>query len=487
MQRRSFWKRACVVPAVCTLAAAAAQAQTFAILAQFDDENGSTPNGPLVQGADGNLYGTTMLGGAGAYGGQGTIFKVTRDGALTTLYSFCAQTAGAPQVGQGDCREGAQPNALVLDAGGNFYGTASHGGALRYGGTIFTVFPSAGAPVTLHRFCADVESCPVGGEGPTVGLVLGADGNFYGTTSQGGANNVGGTIFKITPRGALTTLYNFCSHPNCTDGEFPDAALIQGIDGNFYGTTRFGGASGNGTIFRITPGGKLTTLYSFDILGNDILGALVQDRDGNFNGTTSAGGTYLGGTIFRITPQGAFRTIYDFCEGKTCPDGEMPAAGLILGTDGSLYGVTTGGGANGHGTVFKITADGNLTTLYNFTAADGYGSGGELLQGTDGSFYGTTCCGVNTNHGIVFRLSAGLEPFVKTVPVAGRAGTGVSILGTDLTGTTSVAFNRTPAEFTVVSPTEIKAAVPAGATTGSVQVTTPGGTLASNVAFQVGP
>jgi uncharacterized repeat protein (TIGR03803 family) len=321
---------------------------------------------------------------------------------------------------------------------------------------------------------------------------------------QGGTNGHG-TLFKITPSGTLTTLYNFCSQSGCADGQFP-GALVQGTDGNLYGTTGAGGAAacsgGCGTIFKITTTGTLTTLHSFDLTdGVDPDGGLIQGTDGNFYGTTYAGGANNNsncrvgtcGAVFKITPAGTLATLHSF----DYTDGANPIAGLIQATDGNFYG-TTGGGGNctnfggGCGTVFKSTATGTLTTLHSFDKTDGAFPTGRLVQDTNGTFYGTTFQGGNIVYhycggscGTIFSLSVGLGPFVETQPASGAVGAAVNILGTSLTGATSVTFNGTAAKFTVVSSSEITTAVPAGATTGEVKVVTPSGTLSSNVSFKV--
>jgi len=220
---------------------------------------------------------------------------------------------------------------------------------------------------------------------------------------------------------------------------------------------------------------------------------LVQATNGDFYGTTSRGGAEDGGTVFKITLSGTLTTLYSFCSKSACADGWNPIAGLVQATDGDFYGTTTRGGANNGGTVFKITPSGALTTIYSFCSqstpdqcADGAYPEAGLIQATNGDFYGTTWGGgSNGNYGTVFSLSVGLGPFVKALPHSGTVGEVIRILGTDLTGTASVNFNGTPAAFTVVIPTEITATVPAGATTGKIQVTTPGGALFSSGPFLV--
>jgi len=484
--------------------AIALPAQTLTTLFSFDGIDGRGPQTPLVQGTDGNFYGTTNVGGANGYG---TVFKITPSGALTTLYSF----AGYPA-------DGNWPTGLVQAANGDFYGTTEYGGAscgdIGGCGTVFKITPS-GTLTTLYSFCSQGGVCQDGSQ-PFAGLVQATNGDFYGTTGAGGANcitSVGcGTVFKITPSGRLTTLYNFCSqgsHSTCLDGFQPYTGLVQATNGDFYGTTFQGGASdvcnsGCGTVFKITPGGTLTTLYSFCSQsgctdGGGPKAGLVQAANEDFYGTTLEGGANDDlcapisgcGTVFKITPSGALTTLYSFCSQSGCTDGRGPQAELVEGTDGNLYGTTVSGGSHDEGTVFKITPSGTIRTLYNFCPPSACPHGENpfagLIQGTNGDFYGTTSGGGAIGDGTVFSLSVGLGPFVKTLPHNGEVGAAITILGTDLTGTTSVSFNGTPAAFEVVSATEITTTVPAGATTGSIQVTTPGGALVSSGPFLVLP
>src|SRR5208282_1397846 len=236
-------------------------------------------------------------------------------------------------------------------------------------------------------------------------LVQATDKNLYGTTTEGGTASQNcpagcGTVFKITLAGALTTLYRFCAKTGCADGAYPTAGLVQATDGNLYGTAYYGGA-GCGTVFKITTGGALTTLYSFCSLPNRADGAhpasgLVQATDKNLYGTTVAGGAGKGGTVFKITTGGALTTLYSFCSQPGCTDGAGPEAGpLVQATDGNFYGTTIGGGvASNEGTVFKITAAGALTTLYSFCSQPNCTDGGDLhdvlVQATDKNLYGTT-------------------------------------------------------------------------------------------------
>ena len=252
---------------------------------------------------------------------------------------------------------------------------------------------------------------PDGAEPRYGSLILGTDGNFYGMTRGGGAHSRG-TVFKMTPSGTLTTLYSFCSQAGCSDGGDPDAGLALGSDGNFYGTTTSGGASGDGTVFTITPSGSFTSLHSFmGADGYSPTGTLLRASDGNFYGTTQGEGAHGSGTIFRITSTGTLTTIYNFCSLGACADGGTPFDGLVQGTDGNFYGTTSGGGAHFlYGTVFKITANGVLTTLHSFAGPDGSAPYARLVQASDGNFYGTTSSGGNTQActfgcGTIFKIT----------------------------------------------------------------------------------
>jgi uncharacterized repeat protein (TIGR03803 family) len=486
-------------------------AQTFNSLFSFDGgTNGADPYlMSLVQGFDGNFYGTASGGGPE---GDGSVFRITPKGKLTTLYFFCSQNG---------CTDGAKPvGGLVETTNGTFYGTTDNGGANSSScsagcGTVFEITRS-GKRTTIYNFCSQTDC--LDGANPIATLIRATDGLLYGTTFGGGANGKG-TVFKITAKGKLTTLYSFCSKGDCSDGAMPFAGLVQATNGRFYGTTQHGGINNNhcvggcGTVFEITAKGTLTTMYRFCSQGNCPDGslpssALLQPTNGDFYGTTFLGGVNNGtcagncGTVFKMTGKGKLTTLHSFCTQMNCPDGALPVAGLVQGTDGNLYGTTYGDvqvADNNYyrstsglvGTVFRITLAGKLTTLHDFDSTDGANPTGGLLQATNGTFYGTTFDGGNGNGcagngcGTVFSESVGLGPFVQTLPIAGRVGAKVIILGNNLTGSTNVTFNGLSAEFTVVSATEITTNVPTGATTGIVQVTTPKGALNSNVAFRV--
>jgi uncharacterized repeat protein (TIGR03803 family) len=386
---------------------------------------------------------------------------------------------------------------LVLAKNGDFYGTTSSGGTLPKGasgvasGTVFRI-TTDGAFHQLYTFCK-TWPCPDGAV-PMSALIQGTDGNFYGTTYGGGANNNAGTVFELTPAGVLTTVYNFCSRTNCLDGELPTAGLVEGTDGNFYGTTQKGGLcledpcdafEDGGVIFRITPAGKYTVLYSFCSQVNCADGSnpstpLIQGTNGNFYGTTRDGGGVTAGTIFKISPSGEFTQLVG--------SGFFYPEGLIQGTDGNFYGTEANGGAGNSGAVFQITPAGDVTIEYSFCncGTDGEDPVAPVFQATNGTFYGTTVGGSGTSSdGTVYSLSMGLVPFVQAIPGEGKVGNTIKIIGTALAGVSGVTFNGVSSTFTFVSDTEITAKVPKGAATGPIEVFVPSGKLLSNVAFQV--
>jgi uncharacterized repeat protein (TIGR03803 family) len=256
------------------------------------------------------------------------------------------------------------------------------------------------------------------------------NGNFYGAAYAGG-NLGGGVIYELSPTGAYKVIYNFCNYSHCSDGTAP-ATIVQDASGNFFGTTNYGGVYNSGTVFEITSSNQYKVLHKFNFsVDGSVIGGLTLVNDGNLYAVTANGPTGSG-SVYEITPTGVFTLLFDF-EGLL--NGSAPMAPPFQGTDGSLYGTTLGGPFDGHGTVFRLTN--------------------------------------------------GLSPLVETVPAAGPVGKSVIILGNGLIGTTSVTFNGVTAAFTVKSNTYIKATVPAGATTGTVSVVTPSGTLNSSPQFVV--
>lgn len=478
-------RAACIVFMFCVVTTIGSSAQTLKTLNSFDNTNGAYPFAGLVQATDGNFYGTTYNGGSE---NEGVVFKITPGGTLTTLYNFCSKT---------NCADGSLPYAgLVQDTNGSLYGTTV-AGLEDERGTAFKI-TLGGTLTTEYDFCSQ-SGCTDGAD-PYAGLIQASNGNLYGVTAFGGKYDFG-SIFEINAGGALRTLYSFCPATGCKDGAEPYGRMVQAANGKFYGTTQTGGANNNsacapegcGTVFEFS-GVAPTTLYSFCAKsacadGQTPNGALIVGTDGNIYGTTLAGGGSSNtGTVFKLTPTGKLTTLHSFCPETGCTDGEVPFAGLVQANDGNLYGTTVSGGL-GPGTIFKITTSGTLTTIYDFCSesgcVDGSSPNGQLIQGTNGEFYGTTFNGGAHGYGAIYSLATGLGAFVEMRPTSGKVKAKVTLLGTDLTGATSVTFNGTAATFTVVSSSEITTTVPTGATTGTVEVKTPRGTLKSNVVFTV--
>jgi len=542
---------------VCGVMAIAASAQTAKTLATFNGANGFLPVGPLVQGSDGNFYGETYAGGA--HNG-GSIFKITPTGVRTTVYSFCPVPNCADGLGpwgglllgnNGDFygttflggngngtlfkitaegslttlhlfngNAGSGPSGRLIQAkDGSLYGTTTTGGAFK-AGTVYQISASGADFRVIYSFCSQASGglC-ADGVHPGGGVIQGTDGNLYGMTSMGGNYNFNGTfpscpggcgtIFRLTPQGALTTLHAFCAQATCPDGANQDPLstllqngfLLQASNGNFYGMTSFMGTPAlgslipGGTIFVMTPAGELTTLHTFcststplspfadgEFSGSSLIYAsgpgLIEASDGNLYGTSLTGGANNEGVIFQMTLSGTLAVKHSFCNGINCPDGASPQA-LVQGTDGKLYGVLTFGGiinaacgGTGCGTVFSFdpwgkplaetlpefgeigsqadirdtdpteTAAGGLIasaadpsvasvsvqaptpkvkTLVNFNVTNGESPVAPVIQGTDGNFYGTTYGipgGYTTNlgqNGNVFKVSpAGTETVLYT-------------------------------------------------------------------------
>jgi uncharacterized repeat protein (TIGR03803 family) len=470
---------ACIAVLFAFVWAISSPAQTLTTLVDFNGNNGNYPTlaSPLVQGTDGNLYGVTYNGGTPANcfyrtgTGCGTFFKMTTTGELTSLYSFCSQS---------ECPDGANPASLIQASDGNFYGVTVEGACpFAYDcGTAFKFTPS-GQLTTLYTFCAQTN-CSDGYQPEW--MLQASDGNFYGVTARGGAYS-NGTIFKITPAGKFTSVYSFCAQTGCPDGALP-VSLIQASNLSLYGTSDGGGTYGAGTIFQISPSGTFTTLASLRKPNSVIqIGKYLY-------GTTSAGGSGDRGIVFRMTSSGGVANIHSFCPAD-CATGDSPMAGVVLGSDGNLYGSTEVAGNTSYaGSVYQITSTGTFNTLYLFCSLTNCADGdeaGSLMQDTNGDFYGITGFGGTTSNGTVYSLSMGLSPFVAARPNFASSGRPVTILGSGLTGSTSVTFNGVAATFTVNSDTYLTASVPAGATSGFITVTTPNVALHSNFAFQVVP
>jgi uncharacterized repeat protein (TIGR03803 family) len=382
------------------LAARLAGAQvTFDVLAPLPGGGASGPSA-LVQGADGNLYGTTNAGGVA---NRGTVYRMTPSGAVTVLHHFAGGTA-----------DGANPQASLIQwTDRNFYGTTDTGGVANLG-TVFRM-TAAGDVTVLHAFAGGAGD----GAHPQAALIAADDGNFYGTTAGGGAVDAG-TIFRITPGGDVTILHRF-THTfgdRSVDGAIPVAPLLQANDGNFYGTTSRGGRHESGTVFRMTPGGVLTVVYEFQfdfLTFNEPatpLASLIQASDGHLYGTYSVGGPRSGG-VFRLTLGGVFTRLHQF-QGA---DGFNPAAPLLQAADGNFYGTASS-------TIFQTAAGGTFEIVRTFSSSEGSSSTG-LLQAADARFYGTT------KAGIVFRFSVTPQvPVITLQPVSQTVKAGRQVMFT---------------------------------------------------------
>ena len=393
----------------CLFAIQSAQAQTFTALYTFRGKgDGEYPAGGVLRDRAGHLYGVTYAGGSFNYG---TVFEIDPGGKDTVLHSFWS----------GD---GAQPEAsLVRDSQGNLYGTTYNGGALEGGkcihgcGTVFKL-DSAGKLTVLYAFSGGSD-----GGNPTAGLLLGPNGDLYGTTTAGGnlschdGTYVGcGVVFKLDANGKQTVLHTFAR----TDGEDPSGGLIRDKAGNLYGVTAYGGSAVWGTVFKLDPTGKETVLYSFTGKTDGGLpeGTLVQDAAGNLYGVAAVDGDphCRCGLVFKVDQTGKETVLYTFLGGT---DGSEPFEGVIRDSAGNLYGTTSFGGSSGCdglscGTVFKLDTSGNETVLYTFTGgSDGAVPSAGLLMDKSGNLYGAAgyggdlSCGWNPygGCGVVFKLT----------------------------------------------------------------------------------
>lgn len=417
------------------------RAQTFRNIYNFPQTN-AYPGGGLTQGDSADLYGVTQ--GAGSFPGS--------------VYALSTNKAVEVFTPTGDFLFG----SLTLTSAGNFYGAIDAGGPSGYG-ALYDVSP-AGKYTLLYAFQGASD-----GAYPPSAPIVGADGNLYGTTTTTQPNS--GSIYRYNPSsGTLTTLFQFAT--DGSQGFAPYGPLLQASDGTLWEAAQYGGAANCGTLVRVSTSGTLLHIYNFPCGsgGNDPSGAMIQASDGSVWGTTQYGGNTSNncpggcGTVFALSPTGAM-SVYalngDGSMGNT-PDSIMQA------TDGNLYGTAYKGGAHNWGSLFRISTRGTFTLLHSLVSSvDGGSPYGALLQKTTGVFYGVTVYGGKFNYGTAFSLDAGLGPFVGVVRNQAKVGQSAQILGQGLTGTTSVTFNGVPA------------------TTFKVVVTTPGGTLTSNVNFRV--
>jgi uncharacterized repeat protein (TIGR03803 family) len=457
MTSRRFCRQVMLLAVLALAVSTVLQAQTYTVLRNFNETDGCCANYPsmLAQGKDGNIYGTTTSGGTHLYG---NIFKITPTGTFTNLYSFDFTTGDGPQGGV----------SMGLD--GNFYGTTYQGGA-HSAGTIFQITP-AGVFKSLYSFTNGSD-----GGYPAAPPVQAQDGNLYGTTGNGTVT----VLYKITTGGAFTVMANLVGRTF--------APLLLGTDGNLYGTTFYGGTYNGGTLFRFSPSAKtIKTLFAFHTEWYPA-GPLTQGVDGALYGTLSSGGTGDTGAIYRITTGGTYKVLYNFTTAGTT-DGKWPYGGLVQGSDNFLYGVASGGGTNGLGTLFKISTTGTgFNVLHNFATATGDTPYPALLLHTNGTMYGMTFHGgTHAPYGTLFSFANNLKPFVKPlVLVSAKVGASVGLLGQGFTTSTGVLFGTGAGTDTINSDTFLTAKIVAGATTGQITVKEPTGNLLTPLKFKIVP
>lgn len=456
----------------------ALHAQSYTLVASLNNLQpaGFTTSAPLVLAADGNFYGTAA-GDSKTGDGRGFVFRITPSGNVTTAYSF------------GTAATADEPYALVRGRNDHLYGLTE---AVSHNGTFFEM-TTDGIVTTLGSLTPQDELKPPW-------LTLGSDGNFYGPYSFCfPPRTCGGTIIKFTVSGTPSTLHEFNIQ---SEGSFPYAPVLAASDGNLYGCTT--GGPGQSIVYRVTTTGVLTVLHRFSLTEKAFYNPLVEGVDGNLYGTLVAGGRYFIGQFFRITPSGQFTALWDFGSDSTGP---LAPGRMIRGPGDDFYGVSGGGGANGKGTIFKVTKDGVVSIVHSFNGSDGTGVTAALSRGQDGLIYGITNDGGTLGRGTFFRLggsstptpaisAGGIRPVFSPAGTI-QAGEWVSIYGTNLADATytwkgdfptslggvSVRINGKPAYLWYVSPTQINLQAPDDPATGIVPVvvTSSAGSASSTV------
>ena len=461
----------------CAFSVMAEAATTFTTIHSFTNDTPgglalAVPDGFLAQGRDGNLYGTAE---SEFFPSNGGAFKISPAGVYTRLHNFNPLVEGRiPKSG------------FSIGNDGNFYGTTAQSRSV-FGlvGTIFRMTP-AGNVTVLHDFKLTSPTCNVNdAAGTTSPPVQGRDGNWYGTTQGGGNCNVAGTVYKLTTANSFSVIHHF---NGTTDGGIPEAPLILGKDGNFYGTTRLGGSFNGVTAFRVTPSGSLKVLHNFVPTNAESspFSPLIQGADGNFYGTASGVGGFSGSSIFRVTPSGVLKILHKFDFVNAFSDGATPTAGLVQASDGNFYGTTSLGGLNnfsssGCGVLFKITPTGVYSVLHRFdNATDGCISrtgslGQSMTLHTNGKIYGSTKFGgIGGIGGTIFELDIGARPFIRPQVLIAKVGEKITLYG-DFSGTISgVTFGVVSATiFTrdLNNPNNtLSVTIPVGAKTGPIVV-----------------
>jgi uncharacterized repeat protein (TIGR03803 family) len=433
--------------------------------------------GSLTLGPDGDYYGMTLYGGLYA---KGTLYKVDpTDGTVTILYNFSGQADGGTPEG-----------GVTFGSDGNLYATTNNGGSYS-NGTLFCYAPSTQTLTTLYSFGGSVGAYPPGNSAQTTLVQVGA--SLYGVSAVGGRYNQGAFYRVSLPSAvhpvAITVLHSF----SYQEGQNPNGKLALGQDGKLYGTTNYGAANSYGTVFKMTPSGAISTLHVFN--GSDgyyPYGGLVQGYDGKLYGTTTGGGANGAGVVFQISTDGkTFNVLHSFTWGS---DGGDPNGDLILGTDGKLYGTTTAGGANGFGTVFQISPDGVVfNTLYSFNHSDGAYPLAGVVEGADGNLYGTTLVGgagtANTaEEGTIFMLQTLIpqDPPIVLSFAGHRARVGATVIVHGLRlGSATVTIHGVAQTLTTDTATRLQFQVAPGTTSGPITITTSTGTTVTTIPLTI--
>ncbi len=421
--------------------------------------DGCDPLSPalLAQGEDGILYGTLASGTSQS--ANGTIIDYVPGGTVNVLYRFQNGDGHSPQSG------------LTLGFDGAFYGTTTNGGALG-DGTVFRL--ANGAMTTLYGFTNGTD-----GAFPWAPPVQTPDGNLYGVTFNGTHL---GVVYRIAPGGKFSSI---ATVPSKTT-----APLVMGVDGNFYGTTQLGGDFNQGTLFRLSTKGKLKIIHSFNASteGATPIAPVMIAADGKFYGTTSAGGTFSNGIVYQLSSGGPYRVLHNF---QPSTEGDASTAGFVQGSDGYLYSALSNGGVKGYGVLYRINTRGTkFQVLHQFNMQDGAYPGATPTLDTSGTIYGFATKGgggENGTSGVLFSYTNGLKPFIALQLWAGAEGTQVGILGQGFSAATGVEFGNIAANYSVMSDTYMVAMVPLGAQSAKVTVFEPSGTLVSLRKFKVLP
>jgi uncharacterized repeat protein (TIGR03803 family) len=385
------------------------------VLYNFGSKAGD-PTGPRYSGVVAQSRGGNLFSSADDHwtDQKGTAFFISPGGTLTVVHRFSVARGLHPVGG------------LTLGAGGQYYGTNKDNGLYGFG-NIFKMTRGGGLTV-LHDFDSfdNVSGC----SHPVAPPIQSVAGDYYGTAIGDGANN--GCVYRMSASGRLTVLHTF----NATDGRRPLGPLLQGSDFKFYGTTENGGWSGYGTIFRVTSSGDFEALHTFDgYTGGFPYGPMIEGNDGNFYGTTENGAGL--GVLFKMTPDGFVTVLHDFGSGS---QGKSLIGGVVQASDGNFYGTAQSGGTAGVGVLYRVTPAGDFTVLYNFDGNTGANPQNTLMQHTNGILYGTCDAGGSAGKGTFYSMDLGLPPFVTYLPVYGRVGTLVQILGQDFTADSVVSF-----------------------------------------------